>query len=364
MKYLLSGWIGHANLGDDLLLFCTVSGLRANDNNAQIVVLSHRAQTTNDLLERWGLHNVVVVQRLTGKINWRCQLWWLAKWSDFYVVAGGTAIRDFSMAPNSVIQQYKMARIAQFAGSQIEFIGLGAGPIWRKRSKRVIDKLFRFATGAIRDSSSYDLLLQHGAIKVTQTADLVFSMLPIKNMKHNTVRRVAIVLRRWENTINHEMNSYCPDWGNLIQALCEYYPDVKVSLFCMQANANSLDDDLGLAQSIVKTTNNRVDIVKLFDCSLDKLKHHFASVDLVISMRLHGLIIGALSGCRLIGIEYDPKIAGLLKDLGLQEYSVKYADDMIENLKQLFNKVEAQRYCVQRLHEKALMNFNFITMGS
>ena len=362
MRYLLSGWTGHSNLGDDLLLYCTVSGIQARDPNADIVILSYCVETTNELCERWGISDVKVVQRLVGRIHWRWQLWRLARRSDYYVITGGSAIRDFSTASNSIVQQYKMAQLAYFAGCYIEFIGLGAGPIWRSKSKRTIKRLFRFAYETIRDNASYNLLISHGASKISHTADLVFSMAPIVNEKDNKIKHVGLVLRRWDNAINCQANSFFPDWNLLLKEIKKRYPEANVSLFCMQSSTDFIDDDVGLARSVEKGINSQIKIVRLFDCTLDEVKFHFASVDLLISMRLHGLILGALFGRRLIGIEYDPKVGGLLTDLGLAEYSVTYADGMFENLSHVLNKVESQCYCTRTLHKKALTNFNFIKM--
>ncbi len=46
------------------------------------------------------------------------------------------------------------------------------------------------------------------------------------------------------------------------------------------------------------------------------------SLDLILAVRLHGAVLGAAVGRRIVGIAYDPKVDGFLDDLGLGEQVV------------------------------------------
>lgn len=47
-----------------------------------------------------------------------------------------------------------------------------------------------------------------------------------------------------------------------------------------------------------------------------------SGLDLVLSVRLHGAILGAAAGRPVVGIAYDPKVDGFLADLGLPEQAL------------------------------------------
>ena len=63
-------------------------------------------------------------------------------------------------------------------------------------------------------------------------------------------------------------------------------------------------------------------------------------MDIMLSMRLHGLIFATLMGAYPIGISYDPKIDGLMKELNrIQNHYVEdfNSDDVA---KEIINAVE------------------------
>ena len=46
-----------------------------------------------------------------------------------------------------------------------------------------------------------------------------------------------------------------------------------------------------------------------------------AKMEVVVSMRLHGLIFSSLSGAPLVGVSYDPKIGSYLRYLGYGQWT-------------------------------------------
>jgi polysaccharide pyruvyl transferase WcaK-like protein len=96
---------------------------------------------------------------------------------------------------------------------------------------------------------------------------------------------------------------------------------LKPVLLAMQCS-----QDLGFARSAAAAMP--VEAVIAPPMSARQLLALTAGCDLVIGMRLHALIFGALAGVPLVGISYDPKVDGLMEQLGLAAAtSVERLDD-------------------------------------
>jgi polysaccharide pyruvyl transferase WcaK-like protein len=80
------------------------------------------------------------------------------------------------------------------------------------------------------------------------------------------------------------------------------------------------------------------------------------NMDLLVGVRLHSLIHGAIMGIKIIGISYDPKINAFLNSIGLkalsttidfrarfflEEYRRVWAENCEESGKQVEEKVQA-----------------------
>jgi len=62
------------------------------------------------------------------------------------------------------------------------------------------------------------------------------------------------------------------------------------------------------------------------DPSLDEFVKRLANLDLLISARLHGLILGLRFGLPFIGIDSDGKIEHFAQSIGMGDYAIQDSD--------------------------------------
>jgi len=121
--------------------------------------------------------------------------------------------------------------------------------------------------------------------------------------------------------------------------------------------------DKAIAQAICDSLNdklpNRSQIIIQKDPR--RLKGVFQGVDLVIAMRLHGLIMAAAEGCQCSAISYDPKVSYLMEDLGISGWELENLPEdaqLFANvwIKDLENKDLGLGDRVQQFKQQALIH--------
>jgi polysaccharide pyruvyl transferase WcaK-like protein len=71
--------------------------------------------------------------------------------------------------------------------------------------------------------------------------------------------------------------------------------------------------DMALATQLQQFLGERVSIIQPDHPA--QLKGVFRGIELVVTMRYHGLVMGAAAGCRCFSLSYDPKVSQLQQEL-------------------------------------------------
>lgn len=366
MRYLINGWLGHDNLGDDLLLLATVEGLVRRDPMASCYVLTENVNSTMSLFSKELRKHVKAYRRRTGRLGWRWQMWQLARGADYYLVAGGTALRDFSFAPDTVTTQYKMARLACFAGCKLQFMGLGVGPLWRDCSRLTIRNLFSFSGVTVRDEQSYKQLLSCGVKDVKLAADLVFSLDRLAGEKRSPreVKRIGLALRNWDTAFNRESDCELLKAGELITKLKTVFPNAALIFYCFQSQGDGVSNDYEFIKKVLDSDGLEAEIVSCtaeHSGGVSQVVNEFRKLDLLVGMRLHALILGAMQGVPLVAIEYDPKVRALMKSLGCEQFCFAWNAWLDNDAEGIFSDAIKVEYSVSRLREMSERNFEFLS---
>lgn len=299
-KILLSGYYGFDNSGDDALLFAIAGDVRKVDPDAELTVLSQNpAKTTAD----YGLRAVrrMAPFSLVRELL-RC---------DLLLSGGGTLIQDRT-STKSLLYYLAVIRLATLFGKKVMLYANGIGPLkpeHRALTRRVLNRVDCIT---LRDPASLGELKTIGvtAPDIRLTADPAFSLSPApKERSDELLRRVGlspekatvcVSLRPWRDNP--------PDFDSLVahavDRIC-HERDLQCVLIPMQPQ-----NDTALCRSVASQMTSRAAVLPTSD--IRETLAVIGSCRLCIGMRLHSLIYAVSRGVPVVGLDYDPKISGIM----------------------------------------------------
>ena len=283
---LISGYYGFGNLGDELLLEAILNDLRQVDPRGKVTVLSARPLET---AKRFGVRAVCRTDpfALMGEMR-RC---------DLLLSGGGTLLQD-ATSRQSLWYYLTVLRLAGALQKPVVVYSQGIGPLRHPRHQELVGRaLERAEVITLRDEASAGLLEQMGVRRpYAVTADPVLSL--AEQSGERDERRIGWVL--------HGGLCGSRTLEVLGEAMMELnrqgYPSVLLPFYPRQD---------GGAVERLSTWGEAVEP--------ERVRREIGRCGRVISMRLHGLILGAAVGSRVLALSDDPKVAGFLDGMGLPE---------------------------------------------
>ncbi len=323
MKFVLSGYYGFDNAGDEALLSAICSTIKRIEPEADFTVFSGAPQKTTTL------HGLRAVDRMNPFVVLR-ELWR----ADLLISGGGSLLQDVT-GPRSLPYYISIVALALLLGKPVIFYAQGVGPINRPFSKflmRLIANRVDLIT--LRDEDSRQLLQEMGVSRppVKITADPVFTLEPspgdyqameelLQAMGLWESRAIGVSVRKWE-----ELEGYQVQLARVLDFLVE--KGYRVLFLPMDYPA-----DLKESQRVGTLMQQPYYLV---DKHLNSAEHIalISRLDMMIGMRLHSLIFAASRGVPFAGISYDPKIDAFLKNFQLQPLSRDF-DTMCTQIREL-----------------------------
>lgn len=301
--FLVSGYFGARNRGDDILLEVVTRRIEERLQDANIVVAAidpnpvetrHGMQAFEranlHLADYWATRSSAVVLGPGGL------------WNDYSINrAGGTAgiVTGAQVSPAHLVQ---LPALTVAHGGDFHVFGMGVGPLADNAAKAAVRLSGRLASSVVvRDSTSRELLEQiprFGA-KVEQAPDMVYAAdLPTADTTPATENPyVAVNLRSWEFS----------------EVGLEQIRDAVLAV----ANERGLSivgvpmqpaDELVMTQLFTSGTTPDMFSVMSCDASIGEFARTLAGASAVVSMRLHTSLIAHRLGRPAIGLAYDPKV--------------------------------------------------------
>jgi polysaccharide pyruvyl transferase CsaB len=364
MKIFLIGWFGAGNMGDEAILISELLFLRNQITNVEFYILSFNPERTRQLTA--NIPEVKKIIRMGSKRDvLRSDFWGIFKGIrevDAVVIGGGGIFQDiYNHYPIPFFTA--MAWLAKLNRKRLFLYCVGIGPI----SSFIGKKLCRFAANSadmicVRDAGSKELLKSLGVNKpVHLSADPVFMLEPVRN------GNVEKVIK------SHHLTGNGPTIGVSVQDLLFWKNESRKIL---ADTLDTLSKERGATIVFLpfgtykdgwfnKDKSSPVDMVaskKLaalmrgkYSIITDELTPQellavIEKLDLVISMRLHGLIMGLNAGVPVIALTYEEesKIRNLMERLNQENnlfnvnaLSYQKLLDRIERL--LLHKDDADR---------------------
>lgn len=313
-KIVISGYYGFDNLGDEAILFALLKTIRAMEPSSDCIVLSNQPHRTAqdyavEASPRWPLSAV-------KKALKDCSL---------FITGGGSLLQD-STSNRSIPYYLGLMSRARRMGAKTALFSCGVGPIERKWLRFVTRRALNGADFvSVRDEDSRVFLDRLGVkrqihripdpvlaldVPNAQSSDELFQREGIQKEGP----RIVLAPRAQPNS-----RGYSGVWVECLRLLRE-----REAFQCILWPMHGRED-LELCQDIARRSEGAIVLEARYSPlqALDLLK----GVDLMIGVRLHALILGAVAGCSLMGISYDPKVSSFLRSIDL------LADVKLENMK-------------------------------
>jgi polysaccharide pyruvyl transferase CsaB len=292
-RVLLCGYYGEHNLGDDALLQVALGQLPAG------VIPTVTAYDERQVQERFG---VATVPRRALR-----QVLDALKGVDALVLGGGSLLQD-ATSFRSLLYYGALITVAKLQGKQVLLWGQGLGPLRRRRSRLLVRTLLPFATAiSWRDQASASLAAEWGVAGLV-APDPVWALAP--QQWRGKQGPLVVCFRP-----THHLDAR--SWVPYLEALSSLAVQENRQVIWLAFHG---EQDRGLLAQVRREG--------LLSAELDRRSREvvpthpreamavFASAGLVLAMRLHGLILAALSGSPTVALSYDPKVAAAAMAIG------------------------------------------------
>lgn len=290
---LLCGYYGEHNLGDDALLQ-SLLGQLPSGVSPLVTAFDQRAVEQRHgvaTVQRRSLRAVLAAQR-------RCRA---------LVLGGGSLLQD-STSFRSLLYYAALIVAARLQGQPVLLWAQGLGPL-RRRSSRLLTRLLLPWATAIswRDAGSARLARQLGC-GAPHGADAVWALEPLP-----WLGRGGLIVVCWRPTPLLDRSG----WSVLLEALDRLAQQHDRQVLWLPFHGGQ-DEPLlpqlqrdGLVPPGLQSRSRQLRADQPSEAMAV-----FRSAGLVVAMRLHALILAALSGAPVAALSYDPKVQACALEFG------------------------------------------------
>lgn len=319
-RFVLSGYYGFKNFGDEAILSVLVNKLKQNKDS--VTVISSNPDYTKSLYKHI---------RAIGTFDFSNLIPAISK-SDILISGGGSLLQDVTSL-KSLIYYLLIIFIALFFRKKVIIFAQGIGPISSSVGQFLTKILLKNCTYiSVRDKRSHELLQKWG-IESDLLCDPIFSVDIPDNQKSKTL---AVQLRYFKGMNNDFLD-------RLADSVSKNFSDYNVEIYSFQDSIDleickTFEKNLNMLNPEIKTT-------VLSDMSNSEIVECLSKSEYLVSMRFHAIIIGLLAGVKTLGINYDIKVEKLSKEFDIplidlkNDFADKFTDLKNQNLSEIKNKV-------------------------
>lgn len=334
-KILLSGYFGFDNVGDEAILHAMVKGIKNEIPEAELVALSANPEFTA------RKNGIRAIDRMSI-----FSLFKELKDADLFISGGGSLFQDVT-SKRSMLYYLAVVYIAKkLFKKKVMIYSQGIGPVIHEDNRKKLAKLFnQLDIINVRDENSKNELISMGVTKnIEVTTDTVFSLnkpdfqvgkdILEQNNVDTKKLTLGISMRSWKDCTENIIDE--------IAKMAELFKDKDMNIVLLPFH---FPHDLEISERILaKTSLTEQDSCKLHVLKNLMTEEAFLSVmvnmDIVLSMRLHGLIFATVCNAYPIAVSYDPKVDSLFKEMK-REVPMDVKDiDAQELYKQILSAME------------------------
>ncbi len=287
-KYIVSGYIGFDNFGDEAIAHVLVESLKKKGAE-KITLISSNPEKTKQIHEVNSCPMLGFFESL--------------KEADVLISGGGSLLQDVTSL-KSLIYYLGIIYLALFMRKEVEIFSQGIGPVNSKIGKFLTKNALKHCSKiSVRDKKSQELLKSWG-IDAALVHDPIFDLnLPQKNK----IGIVGIQLRNYPSLTNEFLKG-------LADAVSKKFNDKKIEIFSLQ---DSIDLEVCGRFKRMLEKNGMKDVVVLSNLSINDVFEKISDLEYMIAMRFHANVAAIKCGVKTVAINYDIKVKKLAEEYNL-----------------------------------------------
>ena len=321
---LIAGHYGHRNLGDESILRVMLEELRRASLQLDVTVVSSSPAETK------AAHNVNTVHERDVPAILDA-----VRGCDLIIVGGGGLFHDYQgvQEPTLLSRWHRglmyyaaFPLLATLFRKRLFVAAAGLGPLESDAGRRYTRLVFERADVAtVRDVVSRDVLAGLGVdtARVEVTADPAW-MLHVPDRTEGLARLarlgvphgsrvVAVAMRHWELGVEADWQG---EVATALDALVESRYAVPVFL-PFQSEEDGAASDVAVAEHIRALMRHGAGaVVAPPDLAPEEAQGLIAGADLMLAMRMHGVILAGNAALPTVALAYDPKVVTAMKQVG------------------------------------------------
>ena len=286
-KYVISGYIGFDNFGDEAIAKVLTSHLKKLDAE-KITVLSSNPHKTARLYNVYSANYLNFFKPILE--------------SDILISGGGSLLQDVTSL-KSLIYYLTVIVTALVFNKKVIIFAQGFTPFKTKIGKFLTKFILKYCDKIyVRDAKSQEILGNMN-IKSELVADPVFGMnVPLVEKKEG----VGVQLRGF-HTLTEDFLQ------NLAKKISETFNTETIKLFSLQDSI-----DLPVLENFAEMLRkNGVNCEIYKNLTVEKATVELSKLEYLIGMRFHANLVAAKAGVKVLGINYDIKVLNLAQHIGL-----------------------------------------------
>ncbi len=324
-RFVLSGYFGFKNFGDEAILSVLVNKLQ-KDGHRITIISSDPEYTKNQYKHIRSIYTFKIFD-IIGAISK----------SNILVSGGGSLLQD-ATSLKSLIYYLTIIIIGLLLRKKVIIFAQGIGPINNKIGQMLTKNILKHCSYiSVRDEKSLNLLRKWG-IQADLVCDPIFSTIINTDEKTETV---AVQLRDFK-TMNDDFID------RLAEKISKEFGDKSIEIYSFQDSIDILickkfQKALNLLNPDIKTTLYTNLTNEEIITGLSKAKY-------MIAMRFHAIIIGLISGTKILSVNYDIKVEKISKEFGIpmidlkRDFSNQFEILKTEDLSQINKKVKTKNF--------------------
>lgn len=339
---LICGAYGYGNAGDDAILEAIIREMRGLDPEMPVTVMS---RTPKETAERYGV-NAIYTFNFPGFLS-------EMRRSALYINGGGSLIQDVTSRRSLWFYLFTL-KAAKRLGCKVIMYGCGIGPVTRPGGRENVRNTLNQYVDVItlREEHSLRELEDFGVTRpeVILACDPAMILEPVPEPEADAElagrgidprgKYICLCLRRWPG-----FREKAPAFAAAADFAYEKYGLTPVFLSINHRNdGDAADAVISLMSSPYHLIREPMETALTIGI--------MAKMELVLSMRLHGLIFASGQGVPLVGVSYDPKVTAFLNYIGTELY-LEFDDLEKGQLEPLIDSAAGLRERRERLREKA-----------